>query len=245
MCSGNDPHARAYDVLLEETDPALVTMQIDLGWTYIAGVDPIALFKAHHVVYSPTMTAVRRSTKDLAVFTYWNGFDERKFFTPYVQQVVAANPPYRNSGLMDSLFMVKMKELKPVYDAGIPLVASTDVQSVGTHIAGFNLHREMQTFVEAGVPAAAAIKAATLNAARALNVDNKLGSIEPGKWADLLVVQGNPLQDIRNTHNVETVMKAGILYDAKAMLKSIEGKIGPAGPEEAPKWMRARASDVS
>jgi N-acetylglucosamine-6-phosphate deacetylase len=206
--------------------------------------DIIALFKQHHVVYSPTMTAVRRSTKDLKVFTYWNDIDERKFFTPYVQQVVSANPPYRNSGLMDSLFDVKMKELKPVYDAGIPLVASTDVQSVGTFIAGFNLHREMQTFVEAGIPAAGAIKAATINAARALNMADKLGSIDPGKFADLIVVQGNPLQDIRNTHNVEVVMKAGRIYDPKAMLKSIEGKIGPIGPEDAPKWMRGRP-DVS
>ncbi len=204
----------------------------------------VTLFKQHHVVYSPTMTAVRRSTKDLKVFTYWNGYDERKFFTPYVQQVVTANPPYRNSGLMDSLFVVKMKELKPLYDAGIPLVASTDVQSVGTFIAGFNLHRELQTFVEAGIPPAGAIKAATINAARALNVENKLGSIEPGKFADLIVVQGNPLLDIRNTHNVEIVMKAGRVYDPKAMLKSIEGKIGPASADEAPRWMRGKP-DVS
>jgi imidazolonepropionase-like amidohydrolase len=200
--------------------------------------DIVDLFKKHNVVYSPTMTAVRRSTQKREVFDYW--VDERKFFTPYIQELVAANPRARPFGLMDSLFDVKMTEIKAFHEAGGTIVASTDVQAVGTHIAGFNLHRELQTFVEAGIPPAAAIRAATLNAAKALGMDAKLGSIERGKFADLLVVKGNPLQDIRNTHKVQLVMKSGFLYDPAAILKSVEGKIGPVGPADAPKWMRAQ-----
>ena len=77
---------------------------------------------------------------------------------------------------------------------------------------------------------------ATINGARALNVSNRLGTIEAGKWADLFVTKGNPLTDIRNTHNVHTVMKGGVVYDSAALLKSVEGKLGPAGPDEAADW---------
>jgi imidazolonepropionase-like amidohydrolase len=200
--------------------------------------DIVDLFRKHNVVYSPTMTAVRRSTQKREVFEYW--VDERRFFTPYIQELVAANPRSRPFGLMDSLFDVKMKEIKAFHEAGGTIVASTDAQAVGTHIAGFNLHRELQTFVEAGIPPAAAINTATLNAARALGMDGKLGSIERGKFADLLVVKGDPLKDIRNTRKVQLVMKSGFLYDPAAILKSVEGKIGPASPDEAPKWMRSQ-----
>jgi len=80
--------------------------------------------------------------------------------------------------------------------------------------------------VLAGIPPAAALRIGTINSARALGAGDKLGSIEPGKFADLFIVRGNPLRDIRNTRHVRTVMKAGVLYDPAELLKSVEGKIG-------------------
>jgi imidazolonepropionase-like amidohydrolase len=68
---------------------------------------------------------------------------------------------------------------------------------------------------------------ATINGARALNVDSKLGTIETGKFADLFVVRGDPLQDIRNTRKVRFVMKGGQLFDAAELLASVKGKLGP------------------
>ena len=59
------------------------------------------------------------------------------------------------------------------------------------------------------------------------NVGDKLGSIEVGKFADLFIVRGNPLRDIRNTRHVQTVIKAGVVYDPAELLRSAEGKIGP------------------
>ena len=50
------------------------------------------------------------------------------------------------------------------------------------------------------------------------------------------MVRGNPLKDIRNTRKVQLVMKGGVVYDSAALLKSVEGKLGPAGPEDATKW---------
>jgi hypothetical protein len=67
-----------------------------------------------------------------------------------------------------------------------------------------------------------------------------LGTIEPSKLADLCIVRGSPLQDIRNTHNVERVMVRGKLYDAPALLESVKGKMGPASAADDEWWMGSK-----
>jgi hypothetical protein len=64
----------------------------------------------------------------------------------------------------------------------------------------------------------------------------KLGAIERGRWADLFVVRGNPLDDIRNTRNVRMVMKAGEIYDPAVLLASARGRMGPVRAEDAAWW---------
>ena len=116
---------------------------------------------------------------------------------------------------------------KALYDAGGFITMGTDNPSQGEFLAGFSSHRELHSLVLAGIPPAAALRIGTINGARALNAGDKLGSIEAGKFADLFVIRGNPLRDIRNTRNVRTVMKAGVVYDPAELLKSVEGKSGP------------------
>ena len=84
------------------------------------------------------------------------------------------------------------------------------------------------------IPAAAALRIATINGARAMGVSDKLGTIETGKLADLLVVRGNPLVSITNTRNARVVVKSGIVYDPAALLASAEGKIGMSPKQPAP-----------
>ena len=64
----------------------------------------------------------------------------------------------------------------------------------------------------------------------------KLGAIERGRWADLFIVRGNPLVDIRNTRKVQLVMKAGEIHEPAALLSAAKGKMGPASEEEAGWW---------
>ena len=138
----------------------------------------------------------------------------------------------------EKIYRVKHAEVKKFYDAGGGdwLTLGTDHPSWGEFFSGFGSHRELQALVASGIPPAAALKIATINGARALNVASKLGTIEAGKFADLFVVEGNPLADIRNTHKVRLVMKAGMLYEAAALLLSVKGKLGPASAADADWW---------
>ena len=90
--------------------------------------------------------------------------------------------------------------------------------------------------VHAGLPNIAVLKAATINGANALGIGDKLGSIEPGKLADLFVIKGNPFEDIKTTRNIQFVIKDGAIYYPETLLKSAEGMIGPQGPDDHATW---------
>ena len=186
--------------------------------------DIVALFISHHVMFDPTITAPVYFSTLQEGFDYW--IDERKFFTPDVQAWVKTKPPRHTVASWDSLYWAMRRTTKAFYDAGGLLTLGTDNPSTGEFIAGFSAHRELHTLVLAGIPPAAALKIATINGARALGVSDKLGTLETGKLADLFVIDGNPLTDIRNTRKVRIVMKSGTTYDPQALLQQAEGKIG-------------------
>jgi hypothetical protein len=93
-----------------------------------------------------------------------------------------------------------------LYRAGVPLEAGTD------DIAGFTLHRELELYVRAGIPAAEALRIATWNGARFTGRLADLGSIEPRKRADLILVDGDPTQNISDIRRISLVMKDGVVY---------------------------------
>lgn len=195
----------------------------------------VDLFLKHRVYFDPTITApvYLSDWTSREGFDYW--IDERKFFTPEVQERVRARGTRRASPLMDELYWTMRRTTKAFYDAGGGdlLTLGTDNPSRGEFLPGFSAHRELHTLVLAGIPPAAALRIGTINGARALKVGDRIGSIEVGKFADLFVVAGNPLDDIRNTRNVRWVMKAGQIYDPAELLRSVEGKLGPPPPRTA------------
>ena len=89
---------------------------------------------------------------------------------------------------------------------------------------GISLHLELQTYVDGGLSPFHALQSATLWAAESLAVDKDLGSIESGKLADLVIVDGDPLKNIRDAWNVKWVMKSGKVYSIEELLKVPEGK---------------------
>ena len=193
----------------------------------------VRLFLERGVFFDATLSAYGYfGRKDPAVFTYFQ--DERKFFTPFMQRILAARKPRPVLEQFEKIYWIKRKTLKAFYDAGGRdlITLGTDHPSWGEYISGFSVHRELLSFVLSGIPPADALRFATINGARALNTGQYLGSIEPGKFADLVIVNGSPLSDIRNTRNVDLVMKAGRLYDAHALLESVKGTIGPADSSE-------------
>jgi imidazolonepropionase-like amidohydrolase len=84
---------------------------------------------------------------------------------------------------------------------------------------------ELWLLVEAGLPPLAALQAATINAARAMRMEDRLGSVEEGKLADLLLLDANPLHDIRNVRTVNAVVTNGRLLD-RATLDRLLARLG-------------------
>jgi len=103
-------------------------------------------------------------------------------------------------------FQQMLKMTKALYDAGIPIVAGTD------GLAGFYLHHELELYVQAGIPAPKVLQLATLGAARVMKRDSELGSVAPGKLADIILIDGDPSLQISDVRKVQTVVKDGVLY---------------------------------
>ena len=166
--------------------------------------------------------------------------DEGKYFTPYTRErFEKRSPTGSDSAAVESEdFKQRMVELKALYDAGGGhlILIGTDEPVYGPLLPGFAYHRELLATVYAGLPPVAALKAATINGARALGVDDRLGSIESGKLADLYIAKGNPLEDITAARNVQLVIKEGVVYEPQTLLKEAEGKIGPSGPDDHDFW---------
>jgi imidazolonepropionase-like amidohydrolase len=110
--------------------------------------------------------------------------------------------------------------------AGGLLMAGADPVGNGGMIPGFADHRELELLVEAGFTPVEAIRIATLNGATYLGRADRIGSIAPGKNADLVVVKGDPATRIADVENVEVVFKDGAGYDPKKLLDSVKGRYG-------------------
>jgi imidazolonepropionase-like amidohydrolase len=110
--------------------------------------------------------------------------------------------------------------------AGGLLIAGLDPTGNGGTVAGFGDLREVELLVEAGFSPVEAIKIASLNGAKFLGEDARIGSVAPGKQADLMVVKGNPAVSIADIEKVEIVFKDGVGYDSEKLIQSVQGLVG-------------------
>ena len=108
-----------------------------------------------------------------------------------------------------------LKMVKLLYDNGIPIVAGTD------NLAGFTLHLEMENYVKAGIPPNEVLKIATLGNATVLGRQSEIGSIEPGKRANLVLIDGDPTRNISDIRRVKWVLRDGVIYDPVKILNGL------------------------
>jgi imidazolonepropionase-like amidohydrolase len=101
------------------------------------------------------------------------------------------------------------RNVKIVADAGAPIAMGTDSGAGDGRWQGYFEHVELELMVKAGLTPMQALVAATGGAAGVMKLDEQLGTLEPGKRADLVVLRGNPLSDIRNTRQLDAVWIAG------------------------------------
>jgi imidazolonepropionase-like amidohydrolase len=115
--------------------------------------------------------------------------------------------------------------LKRVFDFGIPVVMGTDSGFYGV-MMGASSQMELALMVDAGLSPASALQSATVNAARMLGRDKESGTIEVGKVADVVVLEANPLDDIRNVARVFRVVRAGTVHVPTQLLSNVRFTAG-------------------
>jgi imidazolonepropionase-like amidohydrolase len=123
-------------------------------------------------------------------------------------------------------FRKEMQFERAFAQAGGLLLAGLDPTGMGGVIAGFGDQREVELLVEAGFTPVEAIHIATANGAQYLGELDHIGTIAPGKQADLVVVKGDPAKNIGDIENVEIVFKDGIGYDSVKLIDSVRGHVG-------------------
>jgi len=115
-----------------------------------------------------------------------------------------------------AMFRAMEETVRLLHQAGVPIVAGTDQA-----VPGYSLDREIELYVQAGFTPMEAIQAATLVPARAMGMEKDSGTIEVGKRADVILVDGNPLQNISDIRKVSTVFAAGKMYQPAALWSSV------------------------
>ncbi|HEX8772964.1 MAG TPA: amidohydrolase family protein [Pyrinomonadaceae bacterium] len=115
-----------------------------------------------------------------------------------------------------SFFSLALNVVGYLHKIGVPMVAGTDQV-----VPGHSLHRELELYVKAGFTPMEAIQAATIVPARAMRMDQEVGTIERGKRADLIITDGNPLDNISNIRNVKSVVTNGEIYDSAQLWEAV------------------------
>lgn len=182
----------------------------------------IAELKRRNVGYIPTLT------RDVAVFEFETTpvYVDDPFFLRGISVYRTDLDEVRNPAFQEKVRMSEEAQLtkkalqqgsrnvKLLLDGGVMIALGTDSGASIGRWQGFNEHRELELMVKAGLSPMQALTTATGGAARVLKVDQQLGTLQPGKWADFVVLGANPLTDIRNTRQIDSVWIAGRRLDA-------------------------------
>jgi imidazolonepropionase-like amidohydrolase len=139
----------------------------------------------------------------------------------FLNVYIKMRSPYANNAMLEEFKMEKLFS-----DAGGLLTVGTDPTGNGSTLAGYGSQQSIELLTNAGFSPIEAIRIATLNGAKALGLEAKIGSIEVGKTADLVVIDGDISQDIKNIRKIEWVFKHGVGFNAQKIFTSVKGEVG-------------------
>jgi len=172
----------------------------------------IQYFKDHHTVIDPTLAwgeLLGRPT-NVPIESFEPGFAKAPYtLTSMIGMSGSAPGEWKRP-------VESFRVLRALYAAGVPIVAGTD-KAVPAH----SLHRELELYVEAGLTPMQVIQIATSGAARVMGVEGEVGTIEAGKRADMILVDGNPLTHFADLRNVHRVITYGRVYDPGPLWSSV------------------------
>lgn len=132
--------------------------------------------------------------------------------------------------ILRPILLLELDNVRILNEAGVTLLAGTDV-GVPFQVPGISLHVELERLVEAGLTPLEALRTATLNPVHVLGMVDSLGTVEPGKRADLVLLDANPLEDIRNARRIRAVVVDGKLLrggDLDRLIAEVEGLNQPS-----------------
>jgi imidazolonepropionase-like amidohydrolase len=185
---------------------ALAERRVQVDPTLVVFRNMILLNDREEIHSHPDLAHVPRRMLD-----YWRAFRQRSNLPPETRESRRKE-------------VAKYQELTGLLQrAGVPLLAGTDTPEPFVP-PGFSLHQELELLVQSGLSPAAALAAATINNARALNQQDRLGTVAAGKLADIVILNADPTVDIRNTRRIHAVVRGGMICDPAAILQAVPSK---------------------
>ncbi|MCU1331702.1 MAG: amidohydrolase [Candidatus Angelobacter sp.] len=176
----------------------------------------IKLLLQHHIVVDPTLALMEVITHPLDHPI--SGFEPGilKVAPELKEGLETMGMPPQKAAQSAATFRALVATVRVLHQAGVPIVAGTDQA-----VPGFSLDREIELYVQAGFTPMEAIQAATLVPARAMGMEKESGTIEAGKRADVILVDGNPLENISDIRKVTTVFCGGKMYQPATLWTSV------------------------
>jgi imidazolonepropionase-like amidohydrolase len=176
----------------------------------------LQVFKEKGTVIDPTMSTIELMLrpKSISIRSFEPGVD--KVAPEFLAQIEKrGTPPEALEPIREATKQI-LSIILAMHRAGVPIIPGTDVS-----VPGHSLHRELELYVQAGFTPMEAIQAATLVPARVMKLENKVGTIEAGKRADVIIVDASPLENISNIRKLKFVVAQGRLYDPAQLWQSV------------------------